>query len=137
MDNYCKYPTQLNKGTIMNIQLTFQSADYEFIVEAIKLRTTAILEAMSMQYDSQMIAANTAPDIAQQRQEINELINSEFKKELAEWELTQQGNKVTATHKPKKIKVAKRPLSRVKTKAPYGYKQDGTPKKAPGRPAKK
>jgi len=72
----------------MNINLTFQSADYEFIVEAIKLRTTAILEAMSMQYDSQMMAANTAPNIAQQRKEINELINSEFKKELAEWELT-------------------------------------------------
>jgi len=112
----------------MNIQLTFQSADYEFIVEAIKLRTTAILEAMSMQYDSQMMAANTAPNIAQQRQEINELINSEFKKELAEWEIEQQGNKVTATHKPK---------TRKSKAAPWGYKKDGTPKKAPGRPATK
>jgi sRNA-binding carbon storage regulator CsrA len=121
----------------MNINLTFQSADYEFIVEAIKLRTTAILEAMSMQYDSQMMAANTPQDIAQQRQEINEAIQSQFEKELAEWELTQQGNQVTATLKPKKIKVAKRPLSRVNTKAPYGYKKDGTPKKAPGRPATK
>jgi hypothetical protein len=123
MDNYCEYPTQLNKGTIMNINLTFQSADYEFIVEAIKLRTTAILEAMSMQYDSQMIAANTAPDIEKQRKDIEQVI--QFEKELAEWELTQQGNKVTATHKPK---------TRKSKAAPYGYKKDGTPKKRPGRP---
>lgn len=109
----------------MNINLTFQSADYEFIVEAIKLRTTAILEAMSMQYDSQMMAANTPEDIAQQRKEINEVIQREFDKEIAEWELTQQGNKVTATHKPK---------TRKSKAAPYGYKKDGTPKKRPGRP---
>lgn len=107
----------------MNINLTFQSADYEFIVEAIKLRTTAILEAMSMQYDSQMMAANT-PDIDQQRKDVNEMIQREFDKEIAEWELTQQGNKVTATHKPKTHK----------SKAAYwGYKKDGTPKKKPGR----
>lgn len=110
----------------MNINLTFQSADYEFIVEAIKLRTTAILEAMSMQYDSQIMAANTAPDIAQQRKEINEAIQKEFNKELAEWEMRQEGNKVVATHKPK--------ISKSKV-APYGYKKDGTPKKRPGRQA--
>ena len=110
----------------MNINLTFQSADYEFIVEAIKLRTTAILEAISMQYDSQMIAANTAPDIAQQRKEINEEIQSQFEKELAEWELKQEGNQVTATLKPK---------TRKSKAAPYGYKKDGTPKKRPGRPS--
>lgn len=102
----------------MNINLTFQSADYEFIVEAIKLRTTAILESMSMQYDSQIIAANTAPDIEQQRKEINE--------EMAKWEMKQEGNKVTATLKPK--------ISKSKV-APYGYKKDGTPKKRPGRQA--
>jgi len=108
----------------MNINLTFQSADYEFIVEAIKLRTTAILEAMSMQYDSQMMAANTAPDIAQQRKEINEAIQNEFNKELAEWEMRQEGNKVVATHKPK---------TRKSKAAPWGYKKDGTPKQRPGR----
>lgn len=108
----------------MNIQLTFQSADYEFIVEAIKLRTTAILEAMSMQYDSQMIAANTAPDIARQRQEMNDFVDQEFKKELAEWEVKQEGNKIVATHKPSKRK---------SKAAPWGYKKDGTPKKRPGR----
>jgi hypothetical protein len=93
----------------MNINLTFQSADYEFIVEAIKLRTNAILEAMSIQYDSQMMASNT-------RQVIE--------KEVGEWEVKQDGNKVTATLKPKKTKAA-----------PYGYKKDGTPKQRPGRPA--
>lgn len=108
----------------MNINLTFQSADYEFIVEAIKLRTTAILEAMSMQYDSQMMTANS--NIAQQRKEINEEIQSQFEKELADWELKQEGNQVTATLKPK--------ISKSKV-APYGYKKDGTPKKRPGRQA--
>ena len=107
----------------MNIQFTFQSEDYPFIVESIKLRTTAILEAMSMQYDSQVLAANTS--FAEQRQKVNDAINEEFKKELSEWKIEQEGNKVVATHKP----------SKRKTKAaPWGYKKDGTPKKRPGRP---
>jgi len=100
----------------MNINLTIQSADYEFIVEAIKLRTTAILEAMSMQYDSQVIAANT-PKI---QQELRQEVDRQFEKQLDEWKIATDGNKVSATRKPRKIN------------APYGVKKDGTPKKKPG-----
>jgi hypothetical protein len=105
----------------MNITLTIQSEDYGFIVEAIKLRTTAILEGMSIQYDSQVLAANT-PKI---QQEIRQEVDRQFEKELAEWKIQTDGNKVVATHKPK----AKR-----KVNAPYGLKKDGTPKKKPGPP---
>ena len=108
----------------MNIQLTFQSQDYEFIVEAIKLRTTAILEAMSMQYDSQVLAAN-----------------QKAAEEFGNWTVRQKDGKyyaeVKTDNEPKteEIKEKNVTIKRKSKAAPYGYKKDGTPKKRPGRQA--
>jgi len=105
----------------MNINLTFQSQDYQFIVEAIKLRTTAILEAMSTQYDFQI------------REEV--LKKTE---ELNQWSIRKEGNGYVATMSPEPEKtqeVKAETVTKRKTKAaPFGYKKDGTPKKRPGRP---
>lgn len=102
----------------MNIQLTFQSQDYEFIVEAIKLRTTAILEAMSMQFDSQVLAANQR--VAEQ---------------MGDWSIRKEGNGYVAEINEAAAPVQKPKKSPKKSKeAPFGYKKDGTPKKRPGRP---
>lgn len=100
----------------MNINLTFQSQDYEFIVEAIKLRTTAILEAMSMQFDSQVLAANQR--VAEQ---------------MGDWSIRKEGNGYVAEVTTPDKTPAKKTAAKKTKAAPYGYKKDGTPKKRPGR----
>jgi hypothetical protein len=87
----------------MNITLTIQEADYGFVVEAIKLRTTSMLESLDHQFARQKQAA---------AQPIERKIIEE------PWEAEYKGDKI----------VAKR-----KVKAPYGVKKDGTPKQRPGR----
>lgn len=44
------------------IDLRIQTEDYPFIVEAIKLRTTALLEGLAMQVDGQRLAAQRPPE---------------------------------------------------------------------------
>ena len=105
----------------MNITLTIQEADYGFVVEAIKLRTTSMLESFDRQVDSQRMSSMSKVELEKAKHEVHVEVQKEFEKALNEWEIEQQGNKVTATHKPKR-----------KINAPYGLKKDGTPKKRPG-----
>jgi hypothetical protein len=92
----------------MNITLTIQEADYGFVVEAIKLRTTSMLQSLDNQVSRQKEEASL---VALRKQALTESGEEP-------WE---------AEHQEEKI-VAKR-----KVNAPYGLKKDGTPKKRPGR----
>jgi len=93
----------------MNITLTIQEADYGFVVEAIKLRTTSMLESLDNQVSRQKEEASL---VALRKQ-------AESKAAIMEpWEAEYEEEKI----------VAKR-----RVKAPYGLKKDGTPKKRPGR----
>jgi hypothetical protein len=107
----------------MNITLTIQEADYGFVVEAIKLRTTSMLESFDLQVDSQRLASMSKVELEKAKHEVHVEVQKEFDKTLAEWKIATDGNKVSATRKPRKID------------APYGVKKDGTPKKKPGRQA--
>lgn len=99
----------------MNYHLTIQAEDYGFIVEAIKLRTISILESFDMQLQAQL-NASIAPAPAP-------------KQEPVAAEAPPAKKRVY-----RKTKAAKK---RAPSKAaPYGYKKDGTPKKALGRPSK-
>lgn len=101
----------------MNLTLTIQEEDYGFVVEAIKLRTTSMLESFDNQVHQQRRDAMTPTQKDQQRQEIKEALDAQFTKELA---------KLNERAKPK--------AARTTRKAPYGFKKDGTPKKKPGPP---
>jgi hypothetical protein len=102
----------------MNITLTIQEADYGFVVEAIKLRTTSMLESFDRQVNSQRMASKLETEKA--KHEVHVAVQKEFEKTLDDWKIATDGNKVSATRKPRKIN------------APYGVKKDGTPKKKPG-----
>ena len=52
-----------------------------------------------------------------------------------EWSASITENKIVAKQRKKRT-VSKASDETIKTDAPFGYKQDGTPKKAPGRPRK-
>ena len=93
----------------MNISLTFHSADYGFITEAIKMRTMSMLESFELQKKSQ----ETSPTFEQ----VKDLTEKEFMDQVA------------AIKQEAKAEKAR--------KAPYGYKKDGTPKKRLGRPARR
>ena len=59
----------------MNISLTFHSADYGFITEAIKMRTMSMLESFELQKKSQ----ETSPTFEQ----VNDLTEKEFMDQVA------------------------------------------------------
>lgn len=90
----------------MNYQLTIKAEDYSFVCEAIKLHTISMLESFHMQVQKQL--HKEAPKV----EPVTETL--------------------TAVQEP----VRKKRVVRKKKAAPYGYKADGTPKKAAGRPKK-
>jgi formaldehyde-activating enzyme involved in methanogenesis len=100
----------------MNFNLTIQSEDLPFIIEAIKLRTMSLISNLEMQ----------VRDIKQARQAIEkaQATPTEVVKEAIEAKVipNQQKRDFVASFE-KELR-----------KAPYGYKKDGTPKKRAGRP---
>jgi hypothetical protein len=93
----------------MNITLTIQEADYGFVVEAIKLRTTSMLQSL----DNQVVRQKQAEEAAEHQRK------QAAKAAIVEpWETEQEEQKT----------IVKRRIN-----APYGLKKDGTPKKRPGR----
>jgi transcriptional regulator len=103
----------------MNITLTIQEADYGFVVEAIKLRTTSMLESLDNQVARQ-----------QEEAKLIELRKQAFTEAGEEpWEVEHQEEKIIASMKEN----SRTAVPRSKVRAPYGLKKDGTPKKRPGR----
>jgi hypothetical protein len=100
----------------MNFNLTIQSEDLPFIIEAIKLRTMSLISNLEMQVQ----------DIKQARQAIEkaQATPTEVVKEAIEAKVIpdQQKRDLIASFE-KELR-----------KAPFGYKKDGTPKKRAGRP---
>jgi len=103
----------------MNITLTIQEADYGFVVEAIKLRTTSMLQSLDNQVSRQKEEASL---VALRKQAFTEAGEEP-------WEAEQQEEKIVASMKEN----ARFAVPRGKVRAPYGLKKDGTPKKRPGR----
>lgn len=96
--------------------LQVREEDYPFIIAAIKLRTTSLVESFAMQVEGQL-------KIEQQAQQPQE----ESQTPVRDW---------TVSHDGKGGLVAKLTRKRKKfSKAPYGLKKDGTPKAKPGRKA--
>jgi hypothetical protein len=90
----------------MNFNLTIQSEDLPFIIEAIKLRTMSLISNLEMQ----------VRDIKQARQAIE-------KAQATPTEVVKEA-----------IKEKVIPEFTPVRKAPFGYKKDGTPRKRAGRP---
>ena len=104
----------------MNFNLTIQSEDLPFIIEAIKLRTMSLISNLEIQVQ----------DIKQARQAIEkaQATPTEVVKEAIE-------ARVIPEQEPRdSYKWLKKLNDMEKNKAPYGYKKDGTPKKRAGRP---
>jgi hypothetical protein len=96
----------------MNITLNINSQDYGFIVEAIKLRTIALVESLDM--DKQAAEQAAREDSAQAKQEIAKMVDGMFEQELAKtkatvkkkphWTQTAKGKKIMAARKRKGAK---------------------------------
>ena len=105
----------------MNFNLTIQSEDLPFIIEAIKLRTMSLISNLEMQ----------VRDIKHARQAIEkaQATPTEVVKEAI------QAKVIPNQQKRDFVETMEQTFKKLeKQKAPYGYKRDGTPKKRAGRP---
>lgn len=91
----------------MNITLHITSHDYGFIVEAIKLRTTAIIESFEM--DKQAAEQADHETNVQASNEVRKMVDKIFEQELAQqkpkkphWTQTPKGKKIMAARKRSK-----------------------------------
>jgi hypothetical protein len=96
----------------MNITLNINSQDYGFIIEAIKLRTIALVESLEM--DKQTAEQAAREDHSQAKAEINKMVDGMFEQELEKFKkqsvIVEKPKKPhwTQTEKGKKIMAARR-----------------------------
>ena len=116
----------------MKYNVSIQSEDFPFIIEAIKLRTMTLIDHLEKQAKTSQETNKTIakasetdfdPEIARKR--------AEFTRSLI--------NKRTFTSPSNigeiiKDAIKDNVIPETKPKAPYGYKKDGAPKKRAGRP---
>jgi hypothetical protein len=107
----------------MNFNLTIQSEDLPFIIEAIKLRTMSLISNLEMQVRDikqarQAIEKAQATPTEVVKEAIKEKVIPEQKRDSDKW--------------LKKL----REVEEQKMKAPFGFKKNGDPRKRTGRPPK-
>lgn len=90
----------------MNITLNISSQDYGFVVEAIKLRTIALIESLEM--DKQAAEQADKEDKLKANNEIKTMVDGMFEQELAKqkpkklhWTQTAKGKKIMAARRRK------------------------------------
>jgi hypothetical protein len=93
----------------MNLTLTINSQDYGFVIEAIKLRTGSMIEALDVQKERQERAARSespisAAPVKQEGEGVSFVSAAHPKMKKPHWTQTAKGRKIMAARKTKGTK---------------------------------